>query len=68
MLWFNLFRFKFNLPSFLGEVMYASQFETKEDKIGTKNNIETKYKEEPRYNEPLYNVVFGITNNFVYPQ
>ena len=52
----------------MGEVMYASQFETKEDKIGTKNNIETKYKEEPRYNEPLYNVVFGITNNFVYPQ
>ena len=48
--------------------MYASQFETKENKIGTKNNIETKHKDEPRYNEPLYNVVFGITNNFVYRQ
>ena len=63
-----LFRFKFNFSSFLGEVMYASQFETKENKIGTKNSIETKHKEEPRYNEPVYNVVLGITNNFVYPQ
>ena len=38
-----LFQFKFNFSSFLGEVMYASQFETKENKIWTKNNIETKH-------------------------
>ena len=25
------------------------------------------YTVEPRYNEPLYNEVFGITKNFVYP-
>lgn len=38
-----LFRIKFNFSSFLGEVMHASQFETKENKIWAKNNIETKH-------------------------
>ena len=38
-----LFRFKFKFSSFLSEVMSASQFETKENKISTKNNIETKH-------------------------
>lgn len=31
------------------------------------NNIETKHKEEPRYNEPVYNVVLGITKNLFTP-
>ena len=35
--------FKFNFSSFLSKVMCASQFETKENKIWTKNKIETKH-------------------------
>ena len=64
-----LFRFKFKLSSFLSEVMSANQLKQKKTKfelrITLKQNI---YTVEPRHNEPLYNEVFGITNNFVYPQ
>ena len=38
-----LFQLKLNFSSFLGEVMYVGQFETKENKMWTKNNIETKH-------------------------